>query len=87
MGEITGYAYATVVTEVERYLVMPGQACSYKIGQLKILELRDRAKRQLAENFDIKEFHNIILKTGLAPLTVVESVVDHYIQQKKGRVS
>ena len=78
----TGLPKGTVISEVERYFVWPGQACSYKIGQLKILELRQRAKDKLGNKFDIREFHNIILKIGATPLKVLEEVVDEYIQEK-----
>ena len=52
-------------SETERYVVMPGQACSYKIGQLKILELRTRAKKELGEKFSLREFHNTVLSQEL----------------------
>lgn len=82
MAQNTGYYLSNIITEVERYFVMPGQACAYKIGQLKILELRQRAKDALKEKFDIKEFHNVVLMLGAAPLTVLEEVVDKYIAAK-----
>jgi uncharacterized protein (DUF885 family) len=81
MQEATGYPYETAASEVERYFVLPGQACSYKIGQLKILELRQRAKDQLGSKFDIKQFHNVVLNTGAVPLTVLENVVMTYIRE------
>ena len=79
MVEKTGSNYNGVVIEIDRYLVMPGQACSYKIGQLKILELRARAKKMLGDRFDIRAFHDIVLGVGMVPLTVLEKVVDAYI--------
>ncbi len=82
MAQNTGYHLSNVITEVERYFVMPGQACAYKIGQLKILELRKRAKDTLKEKFDIREFHNVVLTLGAAPLTVLEEAVNDYIAQK-----
>jgi len=84
MQEATGFHLDTVVTEVERYFVLPGQACSYKIGQLKILELRERAQKALGDAFDIREFHNVILKTASVPLAVLEKVIDQWIAQKSG---
>jgi len=75
--------YGIAVNEVERYVVMPGQACSYMIGQLKILELRDKARRELGDNFSLKEFHNVVLRTGAVPLEVLEEVVNDYIRRKK----
>jgi uncharacterized protein (DUF885 family) len=61
----------------------PGQACSYMIGELKILELRERARRQLGENFSLREFHNIVLGVGAVPLDILEQQVDRWIQTKK----
>jgi uncharacterized protein (DUF885 family) len=75
--------YGISVSEVERYVVAPGQACSYMIGQLKILEVRDKARRELGEKFSLKEFHNVVLRTGAVPLEVLEEVVDEYIRTKK----
>ena len=70
------------VKMVERHIVMPSQATAYKIGMLKILELRERAKSQLAEKYDIREFHNVALKNGPLPLNVLEEYVDEYIASK-----
>ncbi len=70
------------VKEIERYFMMPGQAVSYKIGQLKILELRQKAKQALKSSFDLKEFHDVILKNGPVTFTVLEQVVDSYIKTK-----
>ncbi len=66
--------------EVERYVVTPGQACSYKIGQLRILELRDKARSALGERFSLRSFHNVILQTGTAPLDVLQQAVDDYVK-------
>lgn len=70
-------------TEIDRYIVLPGQACSYKIGQLKILELRGRAKAALGGKFSIKEFHNVVLRAGVVPLSVLDSIVDDWIATTK----
>ena len=75
--------YGIRVSEVERYVAMPGQACAYMIGQLKILEVRDKARRELGERFSLKEFHNVVLRAGAVPLEVLEEVVDEYIRSKK----
>ena len=75
--------YGMPVAEVERYVVWPGQACSYKIGQLKILELRAKAQQVLGAKFNLKEFHNVILRTGNVPLDVLETVIDDYIAGTK----
>lgn len=69
--------------EVRRYIVMPGQATSYKIGMLKILELRERARSELGEQFDIREFHDTVLGGGALPLTILERVVDEWIAEAK----
>ncbi len=76
----SGQALESVVSEVERYIVMPGQACAYKIGELKILELRQKAQEALGENFDIRQFHNCILGSGAMPLNILEKQVDAYIE-------
>ncbi len=68
--------------EIARYIVMPGQATAYKVGMLKILELRERAMGQLGDLFDLKEFHNVVLSNGSMPLEVLERVVDDYIKEK-----
>jgi uncharacterized protein (DUF885 family) len=66
-------------SEVDRYVVMPGQACAYKIGELQILALRDKAKQALGDKFSLKSFHNLLLTTGTVPLPVLAKVVDGYI--------
>ena len=63
---------------------MPGQALAYKIGQLKILELKRKSRQQLGERFDIKEFHHVVLGEGALPLNVLEERVDQYIESFKG---
>jgi uncharacterized protein (DUF885 family) len=73
-----------IVKEVERYINNPGQATSYKIGQLKILELRERARRELGERFDIRDFHAAVLENGPLPLDILEQQVEAYIAAKKG---
>jgi uncharacterized protein (DUF885 family) len=69
--------------EVDRYIVMPAQATGYKIGMLKILELRQRAKDTLGDQFEIKEFHNIVIGNGNLPLDILEQLVDEYIAGKQ----
>jgi uncharacterized protein (DUF885 family) len=83
MAENTGNPMADIVVEIERYIVWPGQACAYKVGQLKILALREKARAALGEKFDLGEFHDVVLKNGALPLTILERVVDAYIAQKK----
>jgi uncharacterized protein (DUF885 family) len=79
----TGQAHESVVSEIERYFVMPGQACAYKIGELKMLELRAKAQEELGEQFDLRQFHNLVLGNGAMPLTLLEELVDQYIQEVK----
>jgi uncharacterized protein (DUF885 family) len=69
--------------EVERYIDLPGQALSYKIGMLKILKLREHAKTELGDRFDIRDFHDVVLKNGAIPLSVLEELVNDYIAKKK----
>ena len=83
MQEHTGSALESIISEVERYIVMPGQACAYKIGELKMIELRDRARQALGPKFDIRQFHNLVLKNGSLPLSLLERVVDDYIHQQE----
>ena len=74
-----------VMNEVDRYINWPGQALAYKIGQLKIQELKDRAKVELGANFDIKDFHHEVLKRGALPLDILEQYIDQWILEvKKG---
>jgi uncharacterized protein (DUF885 family) len=72
------------VQEVERYIAIPGQALSYKIGELKLRELRARAEQALGEKFDIRAFHDEVLAHGSVPLSVLESAVDRWIMAQKG---
>jgi len=72
-----------VTREVERYFNNPGQATSYMIGRLKILELRDRARQALGDRFDIKDFHAVVLENGAVPLDVLEELVDRYIAEQR----
>ncbi len=70
-------------SEVERYVVNPGQACAYKIGMLKILELRAKAQQALGPKFNLKQFHNVVLQTGNVPLAVLEQVIDGWVATTK----
>ncbi len=81
MVENTGMTTTEVTTEIERYIVWPGQACSYKIGMLKILELRERAKKALGDRFDLRVFHNVVLKNGAVPLSILDEIVQKYIDE------
>ncbi|MGA9583260.1 MAG: DUF885 domain-containing protein [Allosphingosinicella sp.] len=75
---------SNAVAETERYIAIPGQALAYKIGQLKIRELRSRAEKALGDRFDIREFHAQVLMTGALPLSVLEKKIDDWIAAKKG---
>ena len=79
MKRITGMSDTEVQAEIERYIVWPGQACSYKVGMLAILELRERARNALGDRFSIKDFHSLILDHGEPPLFVLEKLVDDWI--------
>jgi uncharacterized protein (DUF885 family) len=70
--------------EIYRYIVWPGQACAYKIGELAIIRLREAAKKALGKDFDIREFHHEILRYGSMPLDQLEELVEDYIDSKKG---
>jgi uncharacterized protein (DUF885 family) len=68
--------YGIPAAEVERYVVMPGQACAYKIGELEILAQRTRAEKALGARFSMKSFHDLLLRTGTVPLAVLTQVVE-----------
>jgi len=72
--------YGIEAAEVDRYVVNPGQACAYMIGQLKILELRDKARKALGHRYTDRAFHDVVLSTGTVPLVVLEEQVDRYIK-------
>jgi uncharacterized protein (DUF885 family) len=77
-------AFGIEASEVERYVVTPGQACAYMIGQLKIVELRERARAALGERFSIRDFHGVVLNAGVVPLELLEREVDAYIADRGG---
>ena len=72
-----------IINEIDRYLIMPGQALAYKIGQLKIMELKDKSKTTLGDKYDIKDFHHVILGEGALPLDLLEEKVNYYIQNNQ----
>tara|TARA_B100000579_G_scaffold241101_1_gene197675 strand:+ start:13992 stop:15758 length:1767 start_codon:yes stop_codon:yes gene_type:complete len=78
-----GKSKLDIVNEIDRYINWPGQALAYKVGQLKIFELRDKAKKELGENFDIRLFHTALLSEGAIPLNELEIVIDAYIESNK----
>ena len=75
--------YGIEVSEVERYVANPGQACSYMVGELKLIELRDRARTALGAKFSFKNYHNAVLAVGTVPLSILEREVDAYIAARK----
>ncbi|MEC4003979.1 DUF885 domain-containing protein [Flavobacterium sp. SUN052] len=74
---------ASIISEVERYMAIPGQALSYKVGQLKIIELRERAQKAMGSKFDIKKFHQMVLESGVMPLALLENKIDNWIKTSK----
>jgi uncharacterized protein (DUF885 family) len=78
-----GIDYGIPPAEVDRYVAMPGQACAYKIGMMRILDLRAKAQKALGDQFNIKGFHNVVLETGNVPLPVLEQMVDEWIAKQK----
>jgi uncharacterized protein (DUF885 family) len=82
LGENTPNPHGDVVKAIERYIVIPSQATAYKIGMIKILQLRENARQQLGDAFDIREFHDVVLKNGALPLDVLEKVVNSWVASK-----
>jgi uncharacterized protein (DUF885 family) len=83
----TGMDSSEVATEIERYIVNPGQACAYKVGQLEILRLRQHAMDALGDRFDIKKFHDVVLTNGALPLALLERAVDDWIAAERSDAS
>jgi uncharacterized protein (DUF885 family) len=81
MKSQTGMSDTECRVEIERYIVWPGQALSYKVGMLKILELREKAMNALGDSFNIKDFHSAVLDYGNPPLFIVEQMVDEMIEE------
>ena len=82
MKNVTGMSDTEVKVEIERYIVWPGQACSYKVGMLKLLQLREKAQNELGDKYDIRDFHSAVLNHGEPPLFIVEELVNQMIMQK-----
>ncbi len=79
--------YGISAAEVDRYVVRPGQACAYMLGQIKIAALRDQAKAALGQRFDVKKFHRLVLLTGDVPLKVLEAAVDDWVAVQQGKTA
>ncbi|PKI18044.1 DUF885 domain-containing protein [Colwellia sp. 12G3] len=82
MSEQTGTAESDVIAEIERYMAWPGQALGYKLGMLKILSLREQAKKRLGDNFDLAEFHDVVLLNGAVPMKVLSRNINHWLDTK-----
>ncbi len=83
LGSNTALSLHEVETETDRYISWPGQAVSYKIGELKIKELRKKAETELGTKFDVREFHDTVLENGSLTLPILEKIIDDYIAKKK----
>lgn len=83
LRENTALSVANIDAEVNRYMTWPGQALAYKIGELKIRSLRQRAEQKLGVRFDIRAFHDAVLKNGAVPLSVLETQMDDWISQQE----
>ncbi|MEM1121496.1 MAG: DUF885 domain-containing protein, partial [Bacteroidota bacterium] len=83
MSENTALSLHEVNTEIDRYIGWPGQAVSYKIGELKIRELRKLAEQELGDSFEITDFHDTLLKNGSVPLSTLERIIQQYIISKR----
>lgn len=83
MLDNTGMPESDVVAEIERYFVMPGQATAYKVGMTKILELREKAQNALGAEYDVRDFHRVVLNNGSVPLNILEQLIDQYIAENK----
>jgi uncharacterized protein (DUF885 family) len=81
--EHTAMDDTNIASEVDRYIAWPGQALAYKMGQLKILELRERAKKELGDKFDIRKFHDAVLGQGPLPLDVLDQQITAWIAKEK----
>jgi uncharacterized protein (DUF885 family) len=82
MAENTALTLLNIANEVDRYIALPAQALAYKIGEIKIRELRERAEQRLGANFNLRDFHDVILLGGALPLDVLEARVEKWMEGK-----
>lgn len=87
MAENSGLSMNNITSEVDRYISWPGQALAYKIGELKIRELRSKAEKELGKNFDIRQFHDRVLENGALPLSILEKIMNQWIEDSKQKLS
>jgi uncharacterized protein (DUF885 family) len=85
MASNTALSRHEITTETDRYISWPAQALAYKIGQIKILELRRMAEKELGARFDVREFHDAVLRNGSIPLSVLEEVIEAYVEERRSR--
>jgi uncharacterized protein (DUF885 family) len=85
MADNTALTLLNISNEVDRYISMPGQAVAYKTGELKIRELRSLATRELGSKFDVREFHDVLLRDGAVPLDVLETMIKNWIEEVQRR--
>lgn len=83
MASNTALSLHNVTTEIDRYISWPGQALSYKIGELTIKRLRAQAEQALGENFDIRAFHDAVLANGSVPMSILEQQINDFIKQQQ----